>query len=101
MLYTRQEKPIYLGEAGKTSGGYLAANLVYCPDSDGLKWIGNCEKCELFSGHQRYKGVKCESSKPNNPPAYYNVVGSDEPIKRKRNGRRKKDDFAENNRAKD
>lgn len=70
-LYPPEAKPIYLGDAKKTSGGYLAANMVLCPETQGLKWIGHCEKCQLFSGHQRYQGVKCESTKPYNPPPYF------------------------------
>lgn len=69
-LFKPGEKPYYV-EGKKTSGGYLAANLVFCPETDGLRWIGHCEKCELFRGHKRYQGVKCESTKPNNPPAYF------------------------------
>ena len=70
-IYPPGAKPIYLEDAKKTSGGYLAANIVFCPESDGLKWIGHCEKCELFSGHERYKGVRCESTKPYNQPRCY------------------------------
>lgn len=69
-LFKPNEKPYYV-EGQKTSGGYLAANLVHCPETDGLRWIGHCLKCEYFKGHQRYQGVKCESAKPYNPPRFY------------------------------
>ena len=71
-LFKPEEKPYWLDDKQKhTSGGLLLANLVFCPETDGLRWIGHCEKCELFSGHKRYHGIKCESTKPNNPPAYF------------------------------
>lgn len=70
-LYNPGEKPQYIPERKTTSGGYLVANLVFCPESGGLKWIGHCEKCTLFNGHQRYQGVRCESTKPYKPPRCY------------------------------
>lgn len=70
-LFKPGEKPYWLDNKKKTSGGYLAANLVHCPETDGLRWIGHCLTCEYFKGHKRYQGVKCESAKPYNPPRFY------------------------------
>lgn len=71
-LFKPGEKPYWLDDKQKhTSGGLLLANLVFCPETDGLRWIEHCERCELFRGHKRYQGVKCESTKPYNPPACF------------------------------
>ena len=70
-LYAPEYKPRFVDDAKKSSGMYCAAKFIFCPESDGLKWIGNCEKCELFRGHKRYVGIKCKSKKPYNPlPCY-------------------------------
>lgn len=74
-LFKPYEKPYWLDDKTKhTSGGLLLANLVFCPETDGLRWIGHCITCEYFKGHQLYQGVKCESAKPYNPPAYFRGV---------------------------
>lgn len=66
------EKPYWKTNKKKhTSGGLLLANLVFCPETDGLRWIGHCEKCKLFNGHKLYHGVRCESTKPYKPPACF------------------------------
>ena len=71
-LFKAGEKPCWLSDPKKhTSGGLLLANLVHCPETDALRWIGHCLKCEYFKGHKRYQGVKCESTKPYNPPRFY------------------------------
>lgn len=50
----------------KASGGYAIANLIWCPEREGLRWIGHCENCKSFAGHKRYEGVKCRTDKPLN-----------------------------------
>ena len=50
----------------KVGSGYIIAKLIWCPEREGLRWIGHCENCELFDGHKKYKGVKCRTNKPIN-----------------------------------
>lgn len=50
----------------KASGGYAIANLIWCPEREGLRWIGHCENCELFAGHKQHEGVICQTNKPIN-----------------------------------
>ena len=59
-----KRKAIFVGNKGKKfGGGYAIANLIWCPEREGLRWIGHCEKCELFAGHKRYEGVICKTNK--------------------------------------
>ena len=44
--------------------------LIFCPESGGLKAIEHCNKCPLFKG-MNTDYINCESDKPNTPPAYY------------------------------
>lgn len=55
-------------KAPKPSGGCRAANLIWCPEKEGLRYIGHCEACEFgkFAGHKQTVGVKCRTSKPLN-----------------------------------
>lgn len=69
-----KHKPIFDERRNKLSGGYAVAVLTYCPEIDGLKHIGECEKCEFFRGHKQYQGVKCASSSTKQPPYYYNKI---------------------------
>ena len=62
-----KRKAIFLRDKGKKlGGGYAIANLIWCPERGHLRWIGHCEKCELFAGHKRYEGVICKTNKPIN-----------------------------------
>lgn len=63
-------KPIFDESRDKLSGGYSVAVLTYCPEIDGLKHIGECEKCEFFRGHKKYEGVMCASEAPDKTPQY-------------------------------
>ncbi len=50
----------------KVSGVCIIAKLIWCPEREGLRWIGHCENCERFAGHKKYEGVKCRTNKPLN-----------------------------------
>lgn len=65
-------KPIFDETRDKFSGGYSIAILTYCPEINGLKHIGECEKCEFFRGYVKYEGVSCASASNNEAPKYYN-----------------------------
>lgn len=56
-------KPVFLADAKKAQSMQRIARYVYCPESEGLIYIGKCEKCNLFCGHEQYNGVKCASQK--------------------------------------
>lgn len=58
--------------------GY-AAKYVFCPERNGLIWIGHCEGCEHFAGHVENKGVNCKSRKPYAPPEYYEKLEKPHP----------------------
>lgn len=57
----------------KSGGGHTSAVLLWCPELEQLQWIGHCEKCDKFFGHERYEGVRCKTNKEINAgkPAYY------------------------------
>lgn len=59
------KKPIWTNSK-KASGGYKIASLIWCPERECLRWIGHCENCGLFDGHEQYRGVRCKSTKPLN-----------------------------------
>lgn len=65
-----KHKPIFDESRDKLSGGYSVAVLTYCPEIDGLKHIGECEKCEFFRGNKQYQGVMCASEAPDKTPWY-------------------------------
>lgn len=67
-----KSKPIYDESRDKFSGGYSIAVLIFCPNTDGLRHIAKCEKCEFFRGHVKYEGISCASLSQKEPPAYYN-----------------------------
>ena len=43
------------------SGGYVKASLVWCPVTNGLRWIGHCPGCKEFAGYAKFKGVRCKN----------------------------------------
>lgn len=53
------EKPVFIRKLTEGRAFVRVVKYVRCPKTTGLIWIGHCEKCECFEGHEKYHGVQC------------------------------------------
>lgn len=67
-------QPVFSATTAKRKGHFVrvAAELILCPQSESLLWIGHCETCDFFLGHVKYCGIRCKNLKQFTPHMAYN-----------------------------
>lgn len=56
---------------------YPKKELIFCPETNGLRALIICNNCELRSKRKSKKGVICWSQSTKQPPQYYNRYNKD------------------------